>query len=166
MMKMNEEHKAFREMLCRCERTVFKVCYMFTDRTPENVKDMYQDILYALWESWPLFRHESDVNTWVYRIALNTALAQTRRRTASPELVPIDSKMCETLAEEARNETVEQLYRLVDRLDNDEKSLLLLYLDRVPAREAGMALGISEAAFRKRISRIKKKMIKLYADEK
>ena len=50
------------EMLARCERTLFKVCLFYTDRQPDNVRDMYQDIVCNLWQAWTSFRHESKEN--------------------------------------------------------------------------------------------------------
>lgn len=50
-------------MLRRSDSTIFKICLMFTDRDPENVKDMYQDIVCSLWESWPRFRGQCKENT-------------------------------------------------------------------------------------------------------
>lgn len=50
------------EMLARCERMLFKVCLFYTDRQPDNVCAMYQDIVCNLWQAWPSFRHESKEN--------------------------------------------------------------------------------------------------------
>ena len=122
-MNQTREHIAFMEMLRRSDSTIFKICLMFTDRDPENVKDMYQDIVCSLWESWPRFRGQCKENTWVYSIAFNTAVSQVRHRSRSPMFLPLDD-----------------------------------YLDRVPAREMGQALGITEAAVNHRIERIKDKL--------
>ncbi len=156
-MKHNKEHIAFMEMLRRSDSTIFKICLMFTDRDPENVKDMYQDIVCSLWESWPRFRQQCKENTWVYRIAFNTAVSQLRHRSLSPMFTRLDDVTYNYLAEESQNSLVERLYELIDRLSPNEKSILLLYLDRIPAREMGMALGITEAAVNHRIERIKNK---------
>ncbi|MBQ6157245.1 MAG: sigma-70 family RNA polymerase sigma factor [Bacteroidales bacterium] len=80
----DQRESEFMEMLARCERTLFKVCLFYTDRQPDNVRDMYQDIVCNLWQAWPSFRHESKANTWVYRVALNTAVA--RRQPTHPLL--------------------------------------------------------------------------------
>ena len=47
----DKREEQFLEMLARCERTVFKVCLFYTDRQPDNVRDMYQDIVCNLWEA-------------------------------------------------------------------------------------------------------------------
>ena len=58
----DQRESEFMEMLARCERTLFKVCLFYTDRQPDNVRDMYQDIVCNLKQAWPNFRHESKEN--------------------------------------------------------------------------------------------------------
>ena len=156
--KGSPQHKAFKEMLRRCDSTIIKICLMFTDRCPENVKDLYQDIVCALWESWPRFRHESKENTWFYRIALNIAVSKSRHHSLSPMFSPLDDKTYNNLAEESQNHLVERLYELIDLLSPNEKAILFLYLDGITAREIGATLKISEAAVNHRIARIKDKL--------
>ena len=132
---------------------------MYTDRSPESIKDMYQDIVCSLWESWPRFRKKSKVNTWVYRVAFYTAISEKRRRSTAPLFSPLDdSKIYNTLAEENQNKMVEWLYEHIDRLTNEEKNIVLLYLDKVPAREIGLTLNLSEDSINHRIRQIKDKL--------
>ena len=70
--------KDFLEMLNQCQGIVMKVCLCFTDRQPANIDDLYQDIVSELWTSYPRFRQESKPSTWVYAVALNTALMRHR----------------------------------------------------------------------------------------
>ncbi len=163
--KPKAQSQAFLEMLRQCDSTIFKVCLMFTDRNPENVKDMYQDIVCSLWESWPNFRHQCSANTWVYRIAINTAISQIRHRSLSPMFSSLTDETYHNLADENKNPLVDELYTLINRLLPNEKALLLLYLDSVPARDIGFALGITEAAVNHRIARIKTKLKKLNENE-
>lgn len=163
--KPKAQNQAFLEMLHQCNSTIFRICLMFTDRNPENVKDMYQDIVCTLWESWPRFRHQCSANTWVYRIALNTAVSQMRHRSLSPMFLSLNNETYHNLADENSNFLMDELYALIDQLPTDEKVLLTLYLDSIPARDIGLALGITEAAVNHRIARIKKKLIKLNENE-
>ena len=113
-------------MLARCERTVFKVCLFYTDRQPDKVRDMYQDIVCNLWQAWPRFRGESSENTWVYRIAINTAATQLRRRNRTLGIVRLTDEMVATLADCQQENLAESLYHLIDLLDKTDKSLILL----------------------------------------
>lgn len=160
--RANSQHITFLEMLRRCDSTIFKVCLMFTDRDPGKVKDMYQDIVCSLWESWPNFRGQSKENTWVYSIAINTAVSQVRHRSRSPLFARLDDETYNNLAEESQNSLVKRLYELIDHLSPNDKTILMLYLDCLLAREIGQILGISEAAVNHRIGRIKNKLKTLH----
>ena len=151
----------FMAMLARCERTVFKVCLFYTDRQPDNVRDMYQDIVCNLWQAWPRFRGDSSENTWVYRIAINTAATQLRRRYRTLGIVRLTDEMVATLADCQQENLAESLYRLIDLLGKTDKSLILLYLDKIPYDQIAEIVGITETAARKRVERIKQKLIQL-----
>lgn len=155
----DQRESEFMEMLARCERTLFKVCLFYTDRQPDNVHDMYQDIVCNLWQAWPSFRHESKENTWVYRVALNTAVAQLRKRSRTTSFVLLTDEMVATLTDLKHEELVESLYRLIDLLGKADKSLILLYLDKIPYDQIAEIVGISETAARKRVERIKQKLV-------
>ena len=73
-----EKHTEFLEMLRRCSNIMFRVCYMFTDRKPESIKDLYQDIVADAWVGYGSFRNKSAETTWIYRVALNRALQNIR----------------------------------------------------------------------------------------
>ena len=157
----DKQEEQFLEMLARCERTVFKVCLFYTDRQPDNVRDMYQDIVCNLWEAWHRFRGEITENTWVYRIALNTATTQLRRRSRAPSIVRLTDEMVQSLADRQQEELADRLYRLIDRLGKVDKSLILLYLDGLPYKDIASITGIAETTARKRVERIKQKLITL-----
>lgn len=159
MMERNEQD--FMAMLARCERIVFKVCLVFTDRQPDSVRDLYQDIVCNLWQGWGRMRGDSTEGTWVYSVALNTAVTQLRRRRRAPVIVRLSDEMVATLADTRQEDLYDRLYGLIDRLDNADKSLIMLYLDKIPSRQIAQITGVGEAAARKRIERIKQKLIKL-----
>ena len=58
---------------------IHKVCRMYRDRA-EDQEDLFQEVVYQLWRSFPAFRQEAKVSTWMYRIALNTAMAAFRKQ--------------------------------------------------------------------------------------
>lgn len=159
------DEQEFMEMTARCERMLFKVCLFYTDRQPDNVRDMYQDIVCNLWQAWPSFRHESKENTWVYRVALNTAAAQLRKRSHRPSIVLLSDEMVSTLVDCQQDELSNRLYRLIDHLSKADKSLILLYLDKIPYNQIAEIVGVNEVAARKRVERIKQKLITLNTED-
>ncbi|MBO4751234.1 MAG: sigma-70 family RNA polymerase sigma factor [Bacteroidales bacterium] len=167
MRKEEERHKEFLQMLRQCEGTLLKVCFMFSSRRHDDFRDLYQEIAATLWESWPKYKGESSLNTWVTRIALNVALQEKRKQRNRPCFVEFDESFYDTLANEAAEPRFQRLYRLIDRLEDDEDRIIIyFYLDGKRLREISEIMGdISEAAVKQRIYRIKKELMTLKEKE-
>lgn len=159
------QYKQFLEALRRCEGTLVKICCTFSDRQPEHMADLYQDIVSVLWQHWSSFRRESAVNTWITRVALNIACQHRRNRRRGPVLVELDENLCSLLAAEADDDIYNRLYHLIDLLSSDERKLLYLYLDQYSISEIASVLHISETATRKRIQRAKERLRQLKQQE-
>lgn len=152
-------------MLHRCEGTLVKVCIYFSNRRRDDFRDLYQEIACTLWESWPTFRGESNVNTWVVRIALNVAGQEIRKRKRLPQFVELDERIYDLLADEATDLRYQPLYRLIDRLGEDDRKLLFLYLDRHPLREIAEITGLTEPAVKQRLYRLRQQLIEIKQQE-
>ena len=151
-------------MVLRTNRIVQRVCVLFSDHSAEGIHDLYQDIICEMWRSFHRYRHASSETTWVYRVALNTALRQHRDHRRHPILVPLDCLCFDTMAADigdADNDLKERLYHLIGQLPADERTLAYMYTDNMPMREIADVLDISENAVKLRIRRIKVKLKKL-----
>ena len=131
---------------------------MFTDRQPENVRDLYQEIVCNLWRSRKRFKGDCSDMSWFYRVGLNTAVSQFRKRKREPLFVELVPEMEESLKDEARDERIEELYATIDMLNDADKAFIMLYVDEVPYDEIVRITGVSYAAVTKRISRIKERI--------
>jgi RNA polymerase sigma-70 factor (ECF subfamily) len=125
-------------------------------------QDLFQDIVYQLWRSYPKYRRESSPITWLYRVALNTALTAARRRARRPTVVPLET-MPEPAAPEGHGDESPHvaLRRVVDRLDGIERALLMCYLDDLSYARIAEILGISESNVGARLTRLRTKLRKL-----
>lgn len=156
------QHTEFLKMLRECEGTLVKVCLYFTDRRRDDFRDLYQEIACTLWEAWPTFRGESDLNTWVTRIALNVAGQEIRKRKRMPLFVEYDESIHDILSDEATDLRYQPLYRLIDSLQDDyDRKLLFLYIDHHPLREIADITGTTEAAVKQRLYRIRQQLIEI-----
>jgi RNA polymerase sigma-70 factor (ECF subfamily) len=129
-------------------------------------EDLYQECLVQLWKSLPDFAGRSSVDTWVYRVALNTAITWRRRATVRPPLVQDDASEALTAAPDphapgARSELA-ILEEFLQSLGKIDRALLLLYLDDRSYREMAEITGLSETNVGARLSRLKKKFIDRY----
>lgn len=142
---------------------LYKVCnlYCFTE---EDRKDLFQEIIVQLWKSWPRFRGESRFSTWVYRIALNTAISDLRRQqrrpaTLDPEHLPSQLQDIQYTGE--KEEQLRQLYAAIGRLSEIERALVMLYLEEKSYEEMEEILGINQNNLRVKMNRIKDKLRKM-----
>lgn len=136
---------------------IFKVVRAYA---VEDRDDLFQEIIIQVWRSIPAFRQEAAVSTWLYRIALNTAIKWSRneKKHASPE--SIDN--VEHLLRENKTSVDERLTWLYDqiyKLDEIDRSVTLLLLEGFSYKEMSAILGISESNVGVKINRIKKQLI-------
>ena len=158
VMKRNEIDREFDKMLKENMGIILSICATFTDRKTDKMKDLYQDIVCRLWEGWGKFRNDSKVSTWVYRVALNTAISHKRHTAAAPAFVRLDDTLLEQIAEPPPNEFVDQLYRLIKRLDEKDKAIIYLYLDNLSIQAISETLELSPNTVKHEIHRIKIKL--------
>jgi RNA polymerase sigma-70 factor, ECF subfamily len=128
-------------------------------------KDLYQEVLLQLWKALPNFAGRSSIDTWVYRVALNTAITY-RRASARAPLVPGGTTESLAATSTARAPgTRSELAILEDFLQSlgpGDRALLLLYLDDRSYREIAEITGLSETNVGARLSRLKKRFIERY----
>ena len=152
-------------MVLRMKGIIMRISVLFSDRTSDGIHDLYQDIVCEMWYSYANFRHASSESTWVYRVALNTALRHRRYQRRAPVFVSLDSASLDTLAAEARDDFVERLYELIERLPARYKTLAYLYIDGLPLRDIATVLNVNENTVKQRIKYMKQRLIKMKEDE-
>lgn len=76
--------KEFVELINNHRALIFKVCSLYCSH-PESRKDLFQEVILQLWKSFPGFRKASANSTWIYRVALNTAISNFRKESKKPE---------------------------------------------------------------------------------
>jgi len=139
------------------QNIIHKVSRMYRDSL-EDQQDLFQEIVFQLWKAYPQFRSESKLSTWMYRIALNTAIATYRK----PK-IPID--VSETIPEKFHptdtnevSENQERLFAALRLLNDSEKAIISLFLEDYTYHEIASITGITENNVGVRISRIKEKL--------
>lgn len=140
---------------------LYKICRMYGATEPDR-QDLFQEIVIQLWRSYPSFRGEARFSTWLYRIALNTAISDLRKQRRHG--VSIDPEGLSVQLPDAQGDQEEQLQRLyaaIGRLTQVEKALTMLYLEDKSYQEMEEILGISQNNLRVKMNRIKEKLRKM-----
>lgn len=158
-MTETEQQHIFETWLSQHKALIFKVvrAYAFTGMDRD---DLFQEISFQVWRSVPSFRRESSAVTWVYRVALNTAMRWIRRERKYQQQAPIDH--AEYLLQEntvAKDERLVWLYEQIHQLEPVDRSLSLLMLDGFSYKEMASIIGITESNVGVKINRIKKQLI-------
>ena len=160
-METKELEKDFLTMIEAQKRTIYKVCYIYAN-DQDDLNDLYQETVLNLWKSFPRYRGDSTLNTWVYRIAMNTCITFIRRSNTHPQTVPMTANVASMTAED--NETAGQLrelYRLINQLGKLERALILLWLEERSYEEIADILGITKTNVAVNTNRTKEKLKKM-----
>ncbi|MBM1107885.1 RNA polymerase sigma factor [Aurantibacter crassamenti] len=142
------------------QNIVHKVCTLYTnDRDSHN--DLFQEITIQLWKAYPKFRGESKFSTWMYRVALNTAITLYRKSKRSIKTQDYESVIFKIKANEydaTEEEQLKLMYKAVKQLGDIDKALVFLYLEDKNYSEISETLGITEVNARVKMNRIKNKL--------
>ncbi len=122
---------------------------------------MFQEIVFQLWKSYPGFKGESKVSTWVYRIALNTAIVVYRKPVVTIKYLEEIPEHFHPSTEMKKSDNEERLFNALRQLSDAEKGIVSLYLDDFSYREIADITGISESNVGVRLNRIKNKLKQL-----
>ncbi len=156
----------FLQEIAGAQGIIHKICHMYCD-IEEDRKDLFQEILIQLWQSYPSFRGEAKFTTWMYRIALNVAIQHLRK------VKKIDS-IVESYNSSGDLRTVElpdmdykyrTLYLAIGQLSRVEKAIMMLYLEERSNEEIASIVGITQNHVRVKMNRIKKKLKRILKPE-
>ena len=141
---------------------IFKVCNLYC-HDPESRKDLFQEVVLQLWKSYPGFRKDSAGSTWIYRVALNTAISNFRKESKKPGKVFITESEFEIpdMPTSDQRENSSTLHQAIAKLSEIEKAIILLYLDEKTYDEISEIIGITNSNVGARLNRIKAKLSKL-----
>ena len=154
----------FQTLLDQHKRIVFKVVGAFTWHV-EDQQDLAQEIRLQLWRAFPKYDADRVFSTWMYRVALNTAISWSRQaKLRHQELVPVES-LGDVPAQESQESDTQELYRLIESLDELSRALLMLYIDERSHVEIGEILGISPINVATKINRLKSRLRLEVADQ-
>lgn len=154
--------KIFLSYLEKHKGILHKISRMYMD-TAEDREDLQQEIIIQLWKSYSNFKGESQFSTWMYRVAVNTAITFLRKRkqalqTFTGETVP-DAADEEYSPE--KDQQLEAFYKAVQELNPVEKALIFYFMEGLSHKETGKNLGIGEGNVRVKLNRTKEKLQKI-----
>ena len=142
-----------------------RICRVYAHESAAR-EDLHQEILLQLWRSLPTFGGASSINTWLYRVALNTALSFARRAPERREIslddgqlkvLEVEDTSSPNAADHLDNERrLERMEQAIARLGDVDRMLVTMYLDDRSYREIADVVGISESNVGVKLHRLRK----------
>ncbi|HEY9259512.1 RNA polymerase sigma factor [Chitinophaga sp.] len=159
---MKSKEKEFLDLIATHKGIIHKISKMYMD-AEDDQQDLTQEIIYQLWKSFDSFQQQSRFSTWMYRVALNTALVffkRGKKKVALTDIMPEQIAMEENVTA-TKELQLAHFYKAVQKLERLEKALVFLHLENYSHKEIGDNLGISEGNARTKLSRAKDKLKEL-----
>ena len=163
-MKEESAIKEFTDLIKEHQGIIFKVSGTYCNGTVCR-DDLFQDILLQLWKAFPNYDKQRKFTTWMYRVALNTAISQVRKESSRRKY--ISGELPYTIVFDESDELKEDMERemivrkAINRLSKIDRSIIILYMDDYPYDEISEIIGISVSNVGVKINRIKKQLVQI-----
>ncbi len=155
--------EAFVQLIAAQQKLIHSICSLYYSSS-EDRKDLFQEIVLALWKAYPSFNHQSKISTWIYQIGVNTIFSRIRKDKRRPKSEPLTEKFWQipqSVPMQELSENAQDLYWAISQLSDLDKAIIMLYLDEHSYQEISSIVGISKTNVSTRINRIKIKLEKL-----
>lgn len=157
-----EQERYFVNLVNEHQGLIHKVCNLYeSDREARD--DLFQEIVLQLWKSFHTFRGDAKITTWMYRIALNTAISGLRKQKRGLQTEDLNERhfnLSETSSDD-HEENLQKLQWSIRQLSEIERAIIMMALDEVPYDEIAETIGITQNNVRVRMNRIREKLRKL-----
>lgn len=140
-------------------RIIRKVCLIY-GQTRDDREDLFQECLFNAWKAYPNFRKEAKFSTWLYKVALNTALYNKRKNKHAVMEVDLDLNR-NAQEERTDHDQLAQLQYAIAKLNDIEKSIIMLFLDGLSYKEIGEIMGLTVSNVGVKLTRVKGKLKKI-----
>jgi RNA polymerase sigma-70 factor, ECF subfamily len=149
--------KEFIHLLNQNQNIIHKVCNLYMEKISDR-EDLFQEITLQAWNAYSTFRNESKFSTWLYRVALNTAISFYRKEKRKP-FIQSSAQIPEHEDEtDHKEEQTQAMYKAIGVLSKIDKALIMLYLEDYNYEEIGNILGITANNVAVKMNRIRTKL--------
>ncbi|MFB3386391.1 RNA polymerase sigma factor [Flavobacterium sp. LAR06] len=156
---MKEKEQEFLNRIENHKGILYKVSKMYMDNHDDQ-QDLFQEIVCQLWKSYDTFRNESQFSTWMYRVAVNTAIVFLRKEKRKVDKYEIASENIKDDEGDShiKESQLDHFYKAVQKLEKIDKAIIFYQLEGFSHKEIGDNLGISEGNARVKLNRAKEKL--------
>jgi len=160
VQRSQDIEKEFITKIRKHQGILHKICFIYARNSAEK-EDLYQEIILQLWKSYPTFKGISKFSTWMYRVALNTAITLTKKIPLLELNLKNTPKTYELEKSMDYSEDVKILYKAISQLKKVDKAIILMWLEEKPYHDIAETVGISVKNVSVKVVRIKAKLAEL-----
>lgn len=159
---------SFKHLVDQNYGILYKIGRSYTN-SEADFRDLYQEMLIQLWQSFPRFKQMAKGSTWLYRVALNTAITFRKKQqkeatqiAMSPDFLK-DLKTSPDILEKEikKGQQIDLLYTCINQLNKDDRAVILLHLEGNNYETIAEITGITSNYVGVKLLRIKKRLYKL-----
>lgn len=156
---MTQNEKEFTALIKEYKSTIYSICFMFS-KDKQEIDDLFQETLINLWRGFPKFRNESKIETWVYRVTMNTCISIDRKAKTRGERIPLAVDIDLFDETDKDMEQVQLLYKRIQKLGVFDRAIVMLWLENLSYDEIGEIAGICAKNVSVRLVRIREQLKK------
>ncbi|AZI32330.1 RNA polymerase sigma factor [Kaistella carnis] len=160
---MSSLEKEFLEKIEKHKGVIFKISKMYMDNFDDQ-KDLFQEITFQVWKAYPTFEGKSQFSTWLYRVALNTAIIflKSEKKRSFIQNYEVDKfKIVADDYNDDQEKKLAKMYKAIQQLNEIDKALIFYYLQDYSGKEIAENMGITEVNARVKLNRAKEKLKQL-----
>lgn len=153
---MNSTKEEFLEIVSKYQGILHKVSLVYFKNKTDR-EDNLQEIIYQLWKSFPSIKNHKSMGSWIYAVSINTSISRVKKKSRIEyrETVPELSEKSGIIEQISLNESLQLLLNAIHKLDEVDKSIMLLHLEEKSYDEISEIIGISKTNVGVRINRAK-----------
>ncbi len=160
---MSSLEKQFLEQIEKHKGVIFKISKMYMDNFDDQ-KDLFQEITFQVWKAYPSFEGKSLFSTWLYRVALNTAIVFLKTEKKRSFIQNDEVENFQIVAADYNDDQemkLAKMYKAIQQLNEIDKALIFYYLQDYSGKEIAENMGITEINARVKLKRAKEKLKQL-----
>lgn len=156
---MNVLKEEFLNILAAYQGILHKVNLVYF-RNRSDREENFQEIVYQLWKSFPQLKNKNSIGSWIYSVSINTSISRLRKnsRLEYQDKLPDTPDTKDFMEEMTVNENLNRLLEAISKLNEVDKSIMLLYLDEKSYDEIAHIVGITKSHVGVRINRAKEQL--------
>jgi RNA polymerase sigma factor (sigma-70 family) len=159
----NQKELTFAQILEENKNRIYRICKIYA-LSPLEPQDLFQEVVLQVWKSLSAFKGNSDINTWIYKIALNVCYTSKKKleknKNDSVRLESILFTQTQNTIDKDQQEKFQALQDCISSLNENEQFIVILCMEDLPYKEIALITGFTENHIAVKMKRIRKKLLK------